>query len=152
MFHLGPAKHSGVKIITWFCPSFRISKKKRQFRKLDLFSSPYYKMWRQPLRTVCNKQVICTNEPVLLHLRREVAGWWSEWRKIKVLSVMHYRQTLQIWLSQVSTCITKTAMSIRRAVAVYRITDRRSDETVREELGRQHQNGPKQLGYFCSNA
>jgi len=29
----------------------------------------------------------------------------------------------------------KTAMSINRAVAVHRITDRRGDETVREERG-----------------
>jgi hypothetical protein len=29
----------------------------------------------------------------------------------------------------------KIEISVKRAVAVYKITDRRSDETVREELG-----------------
>jgi len=82
--HLGPAKHSGVKIITWFLGSVRhlVFRKNThthththtQFRKPNLFSSPYEKMWRQPLRTVCYKQVICTTEPVFLHLRREVTG------------------------------------------------------------------------------
>lgn len=39
----------------------------------------------------------------------------------------------------------ETEMSVKRAVALYQITDRRSDEAVRE-----HQNGPKQLvGYLA---